>query len=349
MTGTSQANWPIIGHREAVDLFRRSVGDGRVGHAYLISGPEGVGRRTLARTFARALVCTAPIDERPCGVCSACRRVERGIHPDVTTVSLQDQEAGDTKGERKNTRISIETVRELRSSIALRPLEAPWRVAIVEDADRFSRDAYDALLKTLEEPPPFVVLLLIATELEALPETIRSRCRPVTLEPLRREDVAAALVERGVAPDLATTVASVTRGRIGQAIALARDAAALAERRSGVEAALEMIESPLAALGGARRLAEQYRRGQRVKVESQLDTLLGVWRDLALLVSGCPEQVVNADVLDRLERLAGRWSLAEVQTALKATYDALGDLAINVQPRLALDRMVTQWPRPDRL
>jgi DNA polymerase-3 subunit delta' len=105
-----------------------------------------------------------------------------------------------------------------------------------------------------------------------------------------------------------------------------------------------MIENPLAALGAARRMADGYRRGQRARVEAELDTLLGLWRDLLLLAAGCAEQVVNVDVVDRLQPLAARWSLEDIGRGVSATRQALIDLSINVQPRLAFDRMVTQWP-----
>jgi len=338
------AAWPIIGHQSAVDLLQRSIAAGQIGHAYLISGPQGIGRRTLARTFAQALVCDAPLPERPCGVCSACRRTARGIHPDVMTVSLEQQAAVDNDS--KNTHIAIDTIRELRSNLSLRPLEADWRVAILEDVELFTLHAYDALLKTLEEPPPFVVLLLIATELESVPETIRSRCRPLTLEPLSRAEVAASLTVRGVDAAQAAMLAGITRGRIGQAIGLANDRAALDARRESIDAGLEMMERPVAALGGVRRMTDIFRRGQRARVEADLDTLLSLWRDLLLIAADCPKQIVNVDVSDRLRRLAGAWTLAQIHDGLAATHQALFDLSINVQPRLALDRMVTQWPRP---
>ncbi len=340
-----ETNWPIIGHRAAVDMLRRSIDRGQIGHAYLFAGPEGVGKRTLARTFAQALVCQSETEPHPCGVCSACRRAARGIHPDILTVSLEQQAADDTR-DSKNTRISIETIRELRSNLSLRPLEASWRAAILEDVDLFSIPAYDALLKTLEEPPPFVVLLLIATELDAIPETIRSRCRPVQLEPLSRVDVSAALIQRGVDSELATMIAGITRGRIGNAIDLAADESALAGRRVAIEAGIEMLENPVVAIGSVRRMADGYRRGQRARVEGELDALLGIWRDLLLVAAGCSDQIVNVDFAERLARLAQQWTLDRISAGVQATNQALSDLSINVQPRLALDRMVTQWPRP---
>lgn len=338
------SNWPVTGHRVAVDLLSRAAEIGDVAHAYLITGPAGVGRSTLALTFASALCCNAPAAQRPCGQCSSCRRIARGIFPDVSVTNLASQAAGSSESDRKNTRISIDAIRELRASISLRPMEGQWRVAIIEDADYLSRDASDGLLKTLEEPPPFVVILLIATEPEALPETIRSRCLHIPLGPLSRSEITDVLTGRGIDAGQAAMIASISRGRIGQALDLAADADALAARRDAVDTCLKMIDDPLAALGGARRLAEAFRRGQRENVQQQLDLLVGLWRDLLLVRTGCPEQIVNADLADRITALADRWEPAAIHAGLRATYQTQIDLSANVQPRLALDYMVVQWP-----
>ena len=346
-TSTTQVhNWPIIGHESAVDQLARAVQSGRINHAYLFTGPDGVGRRTIARTFARALVCDAELESRPCGTCSACRRVGEGSYPDVTTVSLESQLASSERKDSRNTVISIETIRELRSSVSLRPMESDWRVAIIEDVDRVSRDAYDALLKTLEEPPSYVVLLLIATEFAALPETIRSRCRHISLEPLSRPLVAEELRKRGVADEQADLIARLTRGRIARAIELMADEETLEQRNESVKRAVEMIGDPLVALAEVRRLADVYRRGQRDHVQQEIDLLIGLWRDLLLHVAGRPDDVTNIDVIGDLTSAGPGWQLADIQRALEACYQALHDLSVNVQPRLALNTMVIQWPEP---
>jgi DNA polymerase III subunit delta' len=340
-------SWPITGHDNAVDQLSRAVQSGRVNHAYLFTGPTGIGRRTLARTFAQALVCQSPNrSNRPCGECSACRRVLEGTFPDVTTVSLETQLAASERKDSRNTVISIETIRELRSSVSLRPMESDWRVAILEDVDRVSRDAYDALLKTLEEPPSYVVLLLIATEFAALPETIRSRCRHIPMEPVPRETVARELMGRGADPTQADLIARLTRGRIARAFDLIEDSDALEQRRAGIETALEMIEDPLIALAESRRMADVFRRGQREQIQQEIDQLIGLWRDLLLYKVGRPDDVTNIDVIEQLTRSGSNWTLQDIQRALEACYQALHDLSINVQPRLALNTMVIQWPEP---
>lgn len=345
-TPSTSTDWPIAGHHVAVDQLRRAVSHNRVGHAYLITGPEHVGRGTLARIFARALVCTAEPADRPCGECTACRRAMREAHPDVTYVNLETQAAATGSKESKNTRISIDTIRELRGSIALRPLESQWRAAIIEDVDRFSGSAYDALLKTLEEPPPFVVLILVAIDLDAVPETIRSRCHPLPLEPLPEAEVRQVLIDRGNSPDLSAAIAARTRGRVGEAIALADDPEALARRTEAIHETLELFRRPTLAIGAARRLSDAYRRGNRSQVEEQLDLMVGLWRDLLLLKSDPSARITNSDVRDELTDLSSEWPLTALVAALAATSQAMADLAANAQSRLVLDAMVAQWPAP---
>jgi DNA polymerase III subunit delta' len=346
LSTSTAGTWPVIGHDSAVDQLSRAIQSGRINHAYLFTGPDGVGRRTVARTFAQALVCDADLPDRPCGQCSACRRVREGHYPDVTTVSLETQLAASERRDSRNTVISIETIRELRSSISLRPMESDWRVAIIEDVDRVSRDAYDALLKTLEEPPPFVVILLIATEFASLPETIRSRCRHISLEPLPRELVAEELRRRGIGDEQAELIGRLTRGRVARALDLIADQDSLEQRNEQVRRAVEMISDPLVALAEARRLADVYRRGQRDRVQQEIDLLIGIWRDLLLHFAGRPDDVTNIDVIEELARVGQSWHLAEVQRALEACSQTLYDLSVNVQPRLALVTMVMQWPEP---
>uniref|UniRef100_A0A831TG48 DNA polymerase III subunit delta n=1 Tax=Thermorudis peleae TaxID=1382356 RepID=A0A831TG48_9BACT len=339
------ARWPVIGHDAAVAALDRAVRRGQVSHAYLISGPAGVGRRALALAFARALLCQAVPHRRPCGSCPSCHRVERAMHPDLTVLSLQ---AVGGEREVRPTRISIDAIRELRATLALRPLESDWRVVVIDDADWLSRDAADALLKTLEEPPPFAVLILIVEDIASVAETIRSRCQQIRLGPVPVATVRAALESRGVGAPQAALIASLTRGRIGEAFRLAADPEELARHQELAEAGLQMLADPLVALGRARQLAESYRRGRRAQVEAQLAVLAMLWRDLLLLRYGLDDRVSYAGLRERLERLARRWSPDEIVQGLRATCQAMVDLETNVQVRLALDALVTQWPSPER-
>lgn len=146
-------------------------------HAYLISGPVGSGRHTLARLLAQAMLCEAPVSHRPCGRCTACKKVLRDIHPDVTVI------AGPGEGKP----ITVDQVRGLRSDAYIRPNEGARKVYLLESADQMNSSAQNAMLKLLEEGPSYASFLLLGTNAGAFLQTIRSRCEQLQLMPVSPE------------------------------------------------------------------------------------------------------------------------------------------------------------------
>jgi len=155
--------WQVVGHEWAVELLKRSLTNGRVAHAYLLTGPPQIGKTTLALNFAQALNCQNP--EGPCGECLSCRKIAHGTHPDVRVIEGQ----GGT--------IKIDQIRALQRQAALSCTEGRWKVFILRQMERATTEAANCLLKTLEEPPAHVILVLTASEADALPPTIVSRCQ----------------------------------------------------------------------------------------------------------------------------------------------------------------------------
>ena len=345
--------WPILGQERGVALLQGAIARAGVAHAYLFAGPTHSGRGTLARLFAQALNCETPAADgtaplAPCGLCRACRKIARGTHPDVRVVGLASQEAeGAPRGRResKNTSLSIDTIRTLASDLSLRPLEGRWRVAIVEDAETMQEAAANAFLKTLEEPPPFAIIILVVPEVGAVLPTIRSRCQIVETRPVAREALAAALAaQHGAAPAGARTLAALARGRAGWAIAAAGRPEFFAERKASFEAMLGLLQGPAFEFFPlVDRLTDRFRKGKRDEVYAELDGWLGLWRDLLLIRSGCDEFVLNVDYADQLRPLAARFGLAWLREAATATSDAMRQLDENVAPRLALEAMVLRW------
>lgn len=339
--------WGVVGHDDAVNQLAASLSAGRVAHAYLITGPEGSGRTTIARSLARALNCEAAAELRPCNACSACRRIARASHPDVTVVDLEWQEQVIGR-ERSNTsrgrqRLSIDAMKWLRSDIVNRPLQGRWKVQIVDDADLMTDDAFNAYLKTLEEPPSFAVIVLVARSEDNVPETIRSRCQRVNIGAVSAVVIKNTLLERGADEHLADQISRAARGRIAWAIDIAFDKRGLAKRREKLAEALEQMMTPLGRVTISGVMARDYSKKREATIEA-LEYWTGLWRDALLYRTGLDGQIAFPEVGSQLQQYANRWNTHELYRALWATRRCANDLDANVQARLALQAMVLQWP-----
>ena len=333
--------WPDWIDPAATSRLQEAIRSGRIGHAYLLSGPPGVGKAAAARAFAQALCCTnAQRSDRaaPFGRCRACRNVLRGAHPDVETFSLDSQAIMADKPGRGST-LTIDTVRRLRSSAALFPLESDRRTLIVDDAETMLEPAQQALLKTLEEPPQGITLIVLADEPEALLETIRSRCQEIPLRPIPQTAVAQTLRGRGVTDDLATEVANLSRGCAGWALAAVADKKLLQARRDERAAAARWIASPrYEQVVTAFTLGDQYSK-RRSEVVGIVQAAIELLRE---------EMIAAAQALGNPRASGGGTTPARVYShAIDAALRCLSDLDSNVRPRLALEAMVVAWPTPE--
>ena len=320
--------WPIIGHEWAADLLRQSLAAGRVSHAYLFCGPPQSGKTALARMLAQALVCAEP--EPPCGRCSSCTRIARNSHPDVQVID----------GRGAGGRLLIEQVRALQHDASLAPYEGRRRVFILRQMELATAEACNALLKTLEEPPGRVTLLLTAARRELVLPTIVSRCQVLELRAAPPSVIERALAERGVHAPLAHLVARLSTGRVGWALQAAQDESLLRLHKQDVDQlfglmATDRVERIEAAskisrdLAGARRL---------------LQVWIGCARDLILLKGNCSGMVVNADELERLVPLADTLSIAKAGELVAAMQLTAQQLAENVNARLAIEELLLRLP-----
>lgn len=347
MPSPSEASWPIVGHEAVIEGLRRSLRQQRVPHAHLFAGPPSVGKTAVALAFARALCCQAterPDSSVPCGVCLSCRKIGRGVHPDVALFDLAGQAAHtDSKGG-KNTTLTIDTIRRVTAATVLKPLEAPRRIVIVDDAGTMQGVAQEALLKTLEEPPSSVILILLADEAETLLPTIRSRCRVTLFGRVATNAITRAAIAAGQATTKADEIAALSYGRPGWAIRAAADPKLIAQQVATIERGLTWMES-----GGYDRLVTAVRLGdafqkRRAETLRDLETLLRLWRDVLLLRVDLDRFVTHPGMLQRLSVLALGCDVSNVRRAVQATQRCMNDLQMNVRPRLAFEAMVLQWP-----
>jgi DNA polymerase-3 subunit delta' len=311
----------IAGQGSAVALLQRAVTLDRLAHAYAFVGPAGVGRGLAALALAQAALCPA----RGCGACAVCRRVAAGQHPDcqvIAPTAPRDNPKGAPM-------IRIEQVRELERTAALAPFEGGRKVFVLDDAERMTLPTAQALLKTLEEPPPRTHLVLILANPRALPPTVLSRCQRVRFRPLAVADAARVLESRGVPAAASELLARLTEGRPG--LALGTDLDALRARR---EAALTLATEAPARLGGALDGAPT----DRATVAAYLELYWTWYRDALCLAAGGPAALlVHADQEAALRALAARMPASALVAALARVKAAWVALEGNVNPRLALE------------
>ena len=213
----------LRGHTRQIEMFRRAVQRDRLAHAFLLVGPPGIGKRTFARLVAQCLFCTSRTPDQldACGTCPSCKQVVAGSHPDLLIV-----ERPDGKQELPIDLLIGPPERRGREGLchdlALRPMTASRRVAIIDDAHTMNDASANALLKTLEEPPAGAILFLTAPESESILPTIRSRCQPILFSPLSPEDITELLLEQGIETDRtqATAIAALCEGSLETAAQL---------------------------------------------------------------------------------------------------------------------------------
>jgi DNA polymerase-3 subunit delta' len=330
----------IVGHDWAVDLLKGAIIHDRVGHAYLITGPRQIGKGTLAQTFAMALNCQAKaLADRPCGLCRPCLLIADGRHPDVRM--LLPEVSG-----RGKLSIKIDQIRGLAQELSLTATEARYKVAIIKQFDAANASAANAFLKTLEEPPNHVVLLLTASEADSLLPTISSRCHTIGLRPMSAAQIEEVLrTQHDLDPAPARLLAHLSNGRLGWAIQATQDQTLLDER----ETQLNLMKDILAASRiGRFSFAEKLARDPEMLPEI-LQSWLNCWRDIALLNwSGTSQngrsQLTNIDQLSWLQQIARQYSGAEITNSLKQTEKSLWALERNANARLVLENLFLSYP-----
>jgi len=315
----------IYGHERQIEIIKKAIAQKRVGHAYLFSGINAIGKRTLAGQFAQALNCeNADNLLDACGKCSSCLKIKHVSHADVIFIEAEGQF------------IRINAIREIQERMKFRPLEGGWRAVIIDDADKMNDHAANALLKTLEEPSASNILILISSRPYSMPATIISRCRHMRFNPLPVTAVTRFLVEqKGMDQQKSGLLAGLSGGSIGRALEL--DQEDIAAYRAEIMQLLINIkkDDPISLLNLAANFGQD-----KKKIKQGLDIISSCFRDaLILKETKKNEMLINADKYSFIKGLAGKLSGEQILQNISLIAQAWETIELNVNKTLTLETM----------
>ena len=314
----------VYGQDKQIAILRNSMERGRVPHAYLFHGTKGIGKRTTSEIFAKALNCLeGNLDS--CDRCSSCLKIDHGNHPDVITI------------EPEGNFIKINAIKDLRSQMKFRPLEGRKRVFIMVDADKMNNVSANSLLKTLEEPSPSNILILITSRHYLLPATVLSRCQQLSFNPIRRDTIASFLERRlSLDRESACLLASSSGGSIGRALEMNKDSYLTFRNEIIEKLSTGNTKDPLKFLS----LMGDFGK-ERKEVTERLDILRSWYRDILVYrETGETESLVHQDRVETIKDFAERLSGSNILKSIGTINRASSAIEQNANRDLALEWMM---------
>ena len=317
----------ILGHEQIIEHLQNAIKLQKVSHAYILDGEEGAGKNMLARAFAQTLQCERGGTE-PCGECHSCKQAMSGNQPDIITVTHE-----------KPASIGVEDIRgQLCGDIQIKPYSSPYKIYIVDEAEKMTVQAQNALLKTIEEPPAYGVIMLLTTNADAFLPTILSRCVTLKLRPVKNEIIRPYLMEKYHIPDYQAEVCTAfARGNVGKAERLAQSEQ-FAELKSHLLHLLRHLrDMEVYELTEAVRSASEY----KTEINDYLD-LMALWfRDVLLFKATRQiDGLVFAEEINAISAQAQKSSYEGLERILKALEKAKVRLNANVNFELTMELLL---------
>lgn len=276
----------IIGHRDQLEYLINQVKNENLSHSYLFEGVEGIGKKKVAMFFSKLLLCKNPKDT-PCGTCSSCIKFDSGNHPDFKLI------------EGENGTIKKSQIDEVVEGVKSLPFESKYKVYLIRDSENMNRESMNGLLKTLEEPPAYMRIILTTSKINELLPTVISRCQLVKFYPLLTGEIFTYLKSRGVMENQGRLIANISNGSIARAIELIEDEKLLEDR----EYLLNLLDKIIEGNNVLALTSTEFFEGKKDRVDEVLDIIILWFRDLAIYKETKNlELIINRDKVDLLKR-----------------------------------------------
>jgi DNA polymerase-3 subunit delta' len=321
----------LVGHERAIRILDRTVDEGRPAHAYLFTGRDGIGKKLVAIRFACRLNCP-DVDADPDGTCRVCSRIAAGNHPDFT-LEVPERRI-----------IRIDRIRDLQSFFRYAPIEGKYKVTVIDDAHSMNHAAQNALLKTLEEPPPGRIVILITARPSRLLPTVRSRCRRIRFGPLPIDSLAGLLErDQGMSPQKAKSLASMSGGSVSRALEM--DSSHFPELQQQV---LSLLADPSGhGISGIVETSASISSDRKRATDAMEIAVTWIRDRLVENVGGNAFALIHGDSLDRISSTAHHLTGVELLSVYDELIKAgrLIEADINVNPTLVTDVLLLRMAR----
>lgn len=314
----------VVGHKDIINYIRNAVREDKVSHAYILNGERGAGKKMLANLFATTLLCEKGGPD-PCNECHSCRQAESGNHPDIIKVTHE-----------KPNSISVDDIREqVNNTIMIKPYQGPYKVYIIPQADMMTPQAQNALLKTIEEPPEYAVIMLLTENADTLLPTINSRCVMLKLRNIKDTLIKKYLMETMQVPDYkADMCTAFAQGNMGRAIMLANSEHFNEIRDEAVQLLKYINEMELSEIVQAVSRITAY----KLEINDYLDIIMIWYRDVLLYkATKDMDKVVFKDQIKYIKERAKRSSYEGIELIIESLEKAKARLKANVNFDLVME------------
>lgn len=319
----------IVGNKKTIERLKKSAKAGELSHSYIFEGPDGIGKKTMAMEFAKMVLCIS--EEKPCGICSSCRKIESGNHPDLFV----------QKPEKKKNAVkssySVSDIEKIQMEMRRKPNESEKKLFIITEGEKLSVDSQNKFLKTIEEPMENVITLILVSNSNMLLKTTTSRCQLVKLERVSPEDMANYLECNYGDIENMETVLAFSDGNIGRAIELLKDESFQSRRDRVIDITMDIMEKDITKVFSGLKFFEE-EKGYAVEM---LDIMVSWFRDLLVLQkTGDGRYLINRDKARTLKTQTGILSISQIYDIVKRVEDTKLDLNKNVNYQLAIELLL---------